>query len=465
MTTTMPTPTVVGRPEDSGPKSSGMVLAAALLGFFVTALDALVVNVALPAISSDIGGGITGLQWVVDGYTLMFAALMLSAGSLSDRIGASRAFGGGLALFTIASAACGLAPTLWLLIVARFVQGAAASIMMPASLALVRQAFPDAQKRIRAIATWTAGGAIAAAAGPVAGGALTAAIGWRSIFFLNIPVGIIGLILLARAPRSPRRSAPLDLGGQLTGILALAGITYGVIEGGSLGYSAPLVIGAFVLAGLAALAFVLIERRQATPMMPLHLFRVRTVWVTTAVGFTINVAFYGTIFVLSLFFQQVRGQDALAAGLMFLPMTAVVAIMNLFFAAKVIRRFGPRLPIALGQAGTGIALVVLLTATVHMPTLLLTLLVIPVAFAGSLAVPALTALLMGSVPAERAGAAAGILNTARQVGAALAVALFGVLVSHPQSFQSGMRISLVIGAAVLLSTTVATMTLLKKKPE
>lgn len=465
MTSLAPSPTTSAPPRQPAGRAKGganAVLAASLMGFFVIALDALVVTVALPDISSSVKGGMSGLQWVVDGYTLMFAALMLSAGALSDRIGASRAYGMGLALFTAASAACGFAPNLTLLIVARLVQGAAASLMMPASLALVRQAFPDAEKRARAIAIWTGAGAIAAAFGPVAGGALTSALSWRAIFFLNLPVGLIGLLLLTRAPRSERRSSPIDLPGQLSGVIALAGLTYGVIEGGARGFTTPQVLVTLVVAAVAAVVFLVVESRQKQPMMPLTLFRSRTMSVSAAAGFSINAAFYGSIFILSLFFQKAHGMSAFSAGLMFLPMTAVVAMMNLFFAAKIARRYGPRLPIALGQAGTAAALLGLLAVGNDTPTWVLALVVLPVAFAGSLSVPALTALLMGSVPAERAGSAAGILNTARQVGGALSVAVFGALVADPDTFSTGMHTSLVIAAALLASTAAASVFLLPK---
>ena len=182
--------------------SPGFTLAAAVLGFFMITLDAVVVNVALPSIRAEVGGGITGLQWVVDGYTLMFAALLLSAGALADRSGARRAFGTGLWAFVAASAACGLAPSLAALVVARFVQGAAAAMMMPSSMALIGQAYPDPARRARA-----------ATSGPVLGGVLTLA-SWRLIFFLNLPAGAVALVLLARAWRSPHRKVPFDWAGQ-----------------------------------------------------------------------------------------------------------------------------------------------------------------------------------------------------------------------------------------------------------
>jgi DHA2 family methylenomycin A resistance protein-like MFS transporter len=175
---------------------SGVALAAAVLGFFVITLDAVVVNVALPSIRADLGGGVAGLQWVVDGYTLMFAALLLTAGAVTDRIGARRAFGVGLAAFTVASLACGLAPTLAALVASRFVQGMAAAVTMPASMALIRQAFPDPVARGRAVATWAMGGAVAASSGPVLGGVLDL-VDWRWIFVINLPVGVLALALLA----------------------------------------------------------------------------------------------------------------------------------------------------------------------------------------------------------------------------------------------------------------------------
>ncbi|MEU1099278.1 MFS transporter, partial [Streptomyces sp. NPDC005877] len=199
-------------PTEPGRRSSpGLTLAAALLGFALITLDASVVNVALPAIGSELGGGMAGLQWVVDAYTLAFAALMLSTGAFADRIGAARAYALGTVVFVLASAACGFAPGLGVLIGARVVQGTAAAVVLPASLALVRQAYADPARRARAVALWAAGGSVAVALGPVAGGALTTAWDWRGIFFINLPLGLAALVLTARAPRSRRRPAPLDL--------------------------------------------------------------------------------------------------------------------------------------------------------------------------------------------------------------------------------------------------------------
>lgn len=221
------------------PRGSGWALMASLLGFFVMTLDALIVNVALPEIGRGFGGGITGLQWVVDGYTLMFAALLLSAGSITDRVGARRAFGAGLALFVAASAACGFAPNLGVLIAARLVQGAGAAVIVPASLALLREAYPDPARRARAISIWAMGGSVGAAAGPVAGGVLSL-IDWRMIFFVNLPVGLLALLPLTRISPSPRRAGTgFDWAGQITAVAAMGGLTYAAIEAGADGFAAP----------------------------------------------------------------------------------------------------------------------------------------------------------------------------------------------------------------------------------
>jgi MFS transporter, DHA2 family, methylenomycin A resistance protein len=436
----------------SGP---GPSLIVAVLGFFVVTLDALVVNVALPAMGHDLGGGMTGLQWVVDGYTLMFAALLLAAGALADRIGARQAYGAGLALFVAASAAGGLAPGLGVLVAARLAQGAGAALMLPASLALIREAYPDARQRAHAIAVWSLGGAVASAAGPVVGGFLTL-LSWRMIFFINLPVGVVALYLLARVARSQRRAVPFDWAGQGAAILAMGALTYGLIEGGALGFGAPQVIGALTLAGAALIAFLIAESRGEHPMVPLELFRSRPVAISVAVGFTFMIGFYGLVFLLSLYFQEVRGLSPLATGLAFVPMTGLTGLVTLL-APRAAARFGPRVPIAAGQLLMVVGLLSLCVAVAGAPIVVLALLTIPIGLGSSLAIPTITALLVGSVPAERAGTASGVLNTCRQLGGALAIAIFGALVAHPESFLDGMRVSLVIAAVLLLATTVASL--------
>ncbi|WP_405947146.1 MFS transporter [Streptomyces prunicolor] len=441
----MTTPTTQLRLRTGGltPPSPTLTLAAALLGFALISLDASVVNVALPSIEDAFGGGMSGLQWVVDAYTLSFAALMLSTGAFADRAGASRAYAIGIAVFTLASAACGLVPNLPALIAARAAQGVAAAVVLPASLSLVRQAYAEPAKRARAVATWGAGGAVAVALGPVAGGALTTVWDWRGIFFINLPLGAVALLLLLRAPRSERRPAPLDLPGQLLAVLTLTAVTFAVIEGGVTG------VVALLIALVAGAAFVRVELRQSHPVVPFGLFRSRTVSVAVASGVACSVAFFGLVFLFSLFFQQVQGRSALYAGLMFLPMTGLIGVTNVV-SGKLAARHGPQLPMLIGQSLAALGSLVLLCVDENTPPFLVAWLLVPMALGCALTVPPLTIAMMDAVPAERAGLAAGVLNSARQVAGGLGIAVFGALVSD--GFTAGLRESLAISATLFAVT-------------
>jgi DHA2 family methylenomycin A resistance protein-like MFS transporter len=440
------------------------VLLAALLGFFMLSLDSTAVNVALPGIERDLGGSTAGLQWVIDAYTLMFAALLISAGAVSDRVGAKRLYAIGLAAFLASSAACGLAPTLGFLIGGRAVQGSAAAVMLPASLALVRQAYGDPVRRAKAIAVWAVGGTVAMAGGPVAGGALTSGLSWRAIFFLNLPAGLVALTLLSRAPRSPLRAAPLDPAGQVSAVAALAALTFGVIEGGETGFGRPAVLGCLLLAAVAMAAFAIAETRAAHPMVPLGLFRSRAVTVCVAIGFAVNVAFYGVIFVLSLYFQRVLGESAVTAGLMFLPMTALLPVANLT-SARLGARFGPDTPIRAGLLVSVAGLVALLAVSTGPDRVLLAAALVLAGTGLGFAVPSVIVVLLDAIPADQAGMAAGLLNSSRQVGGTLAVAVFGALIAQRASFLPGMRASLLIAVVVLAAATVAAFALPRRRSE
>jgi MFS transporter, DHA2 family, methylenomycin A resistance protein len=441
--------------------SKWMILVIACLAQFMVVLDNTIVNVALPSIQKGLSFSPTSLQWVVDGYTLMFAALLLSAGALSDRIGARQAYGAGLAIFVIASAACGLAPSMHVLITARLAQGAGAALIMPTSLALIREAFANAHQRARAIALWALGGAVASAAGPVVGGFLTL-LSWRAIFFINLPVGVVALFLLARAARSPRRATRFDWIGQVAAVLGVGGLTYGLIEGGAEGFTAPAVVAALTVAVVALVAFFAAEARAAHPMVPLGLFRSRPVVVSVAGGFSFTVGFYGLVFLLSLYLQQLRGLSPLQTGLAFVPMTGLTGVVTLL-APRIAARFGPRIPMALGQFLIAAGLLGVCAAVMGAPIWILAALSILVGLGSSLAVPTLTALLVSSVPTERAGTASGVLNTCRQLGGALAIAVFGALIVQRETFVQGMQLSLVIAAVLLLATAMASLQLKTKE--
>lgn len=444
-------PSPAGEPRAAAP---GRALAAALLGFFLITLDASVVTIALPAIGDDLHGGLSALQWVVDGYTLAFAALMLSTGALSDRIGAGRAFAGGVVVFALSSLACGLAPGLAVLVAARVAQGTAAAVMLPSSLALVRQAYADPVRRTRAISLWATGGSTAVALGPVVGGVLTTSLDWRSIFYVNLPFAAVTLVL-ARGTRGERRPAPLDVPGQVTAVLALGALTYAVIEGGARGWAAA---GVAVAAGAA---FVRAETRHPHPVVPLGLFRGRAFAVSVAAGAAVSVGFFGMFFVLALYFQQVRGESALTAGLMFLPMTLLISTVNVV-SGRVTNRYGPRLPMVAGQLVMAGGLLALLLVGSGTPALTVAFLMVPLGLGGALAVPALTASVMSTAPAAKAGLAAGVLNAARQVAGALSVALFGSFVAGPR-FLPGMRESLLVSAGLVLAAAAATAVALRPR--
>lgn len=424
-----------------------------MLGFFVITLDALIVNVALAQIGARLGGGTAGQQWVVDGYTLMFASLLLFAGNLSDRIGAKRSYGIGLALFALASAACALSPTLGVLVASRFVQGAAASLMLPPSMALIREAFPDPAPRARAIGVWALGGAVAAAVGPTLGGLLTT-LDWRLVFLINVPVGVLALGLLSRVASSPRRPASFDWAGQASALLGVGGLTFGLIEGGSIGFTAPAVVLALAMAVLAVVVFLVSQARGRHPMMPLDLFRSAGLRISLSVGFSFMVGWYGMVFVTSLFLQQHLGYPPLLAGLAFLPASVLIAVSNLV-AGRIAARFGPRFPAMLGQLLMVAGLVAMLLTAPLGSILAVTPLLLPIGIGGALAMPPVTAHVLDSVPAHRAGTASAVFNTFRQLGGAVGVAVFGALLAGPAGFLTGLQASLAIAASLLLATAIA----------
>jgi MFS transporter, DHA2 family, methylenomycin A resistance protein len=438
------------------PSQKRAALTVAMLGFAVVALDAQITNVALSAIRQHLGGGLSGLQWVVTGYTLMFSALLLFGGSVADRVGSKSAYRGGMVLFVLASLLCGLAPNLPMLIAARLIQGVGAALVTPTSLSLIREAFEDAQERARAIALWAVGGSVAAAAGPLLGGVLVQ-VDWRLIFFINVPVGAVALGALTRAAHSPRRRARFDIPGQVAAVLALGGLTYGCIEGGSTGFGAAPVIAAFAVAIVAFGTFLAVQARSAHPMVPLALFRSRPVAITLTVAFITMAGFYGMVFLQSLYFQQQRGHSALTTGLLFLPMTALVAVLS-YLAPRIASHFGRLVPIVAGQLSMIGGLLALALLPENAPVLLVALVMIFIGGGGGLTVPPIAALIFDRAPGRLAGTASGVLNTFRQMGGSLGVAVFGAVVDASAHFASGLRIDFVatavlIGVAALLSLT------------
>ncbi|MGJ4926287.1 MFS transporter [Bradyrhizobium sp. HKCCYLS2038] len=429
-----------------------LTLAAMSLGFGVVQLDITIVNTALESIRTALGGDVAELQWVVNAYTIAFAAFILTAGALGDRLGARRVFIAGFALFTAASLGCALAPDAISLVALRGVQGLAAALLVPNSLALLNHAYPDARARGRAVGIWAAGASLALTAGPFVGGALIALVGWRAIFVVNLPIGLVGLGLakaFAReTPVQPARA--LDLPGQVTAVAALGALAAAVIEAGVRGWSDAGVMLGLATALVAGAAFVWQEGRGGQPMLPLALFGNRLFARCALVGLLANMAMYGLIFVLSLYFQEVDGMSPFTTGLAFLPMFGVVFPINLL-APRIAERVGPRTTIAVGAALSAASCLALLQAAPGAPYAAIALQLIGLSCGLGLMVPPLTSTLLGSVERSRSGVAAGVLNATRQSGSVMGVALFGALIGQAGAFMHGLRLSLIIAAGLMLA--------------
>jgi MFS transporter, DHA2 family, methylenomycin A resistance protein len=426
-----------------------LTVTATSVGFVVCQLDVSIVNVALASIGHDLHASVASLQWTVDSYALAFSALMLSAGSFGDRIGARRLFIGGLVLFALASLACAFSRDATELIAARAIQGVGAAAMLPNSLALLNAACGhDSGVRARAVGLWTAAGSISIASGPIVGGLLIAAFGWRSIFWVNLPICAAGILATyawvdnVRPHRNENDAAHargVDLPGQALAIVALTAFVGAVIEMRPLGILHPLVIGGLLLAVASTAGFIAIERRTHAPMLPLSLFSQRTFSAATLFGIGVNLTYYGMVFVLSLYLQRVLGHTPLQTGLAFLPLTGGFLISNLA-SGPVTARFGSRLPMIAGALLDAAGFAALLFVGPSTPTLALLLPFLLIPSGMGIAVPAMTTALLGTVGQRRAGTASAVLNTARQAAGAIGVAAFGALAGHAEGAAASAQI-------------------------
>ena len=432
--------------KDLQPKI-GLTILAASLGFVLVQLDVSIVNIALAKIGADLGTPVAGLQWVVDSYALAFAALLLSAGALGDQIGARKGFTIGFATFVAASLGCGLASGPIALIVARTAQGIGAALLVPCSLALLNQAAAgDARLRAKAVSLWTAGGAVAMAIGPVLGGLLVDTLGWRSIFLINIPIGIVGIFFTQSfVKESATRHHTFDPVGQLLAIVALLGLVGAVICSEGNGFS-PAVSAALIIAIISGAAFVLVESRASRPMLPLDFFRQPTFTAATLVGLGVNFTLYGVIFVLGLYLQRIRGYSPIISGVAFLPFPIALLFSNLS-AGSLSKRFNLRSLMVIGLLIGAIGYWSLhsIDAGTPYPWMLLGFIAIPLGV--GLAVPAMTTALLTAAPASRSGVASGVLNSVRQAGGALGVAVYGALLN--EKGITGVQLSFLLSAVLL----------------
>jgi len=444
---------------DRPARSVAWIIAASSFAFAVIQLDVTIVNVALSRISEDLGATVTELQWVVDAYTLGFAALLLSAGVLGDRLGSKRVFVAGLVGFAAASLACGLAPGAGFLNATRAIQGIGATLLVPSSLAILNDACAhDSRLRARAIGIWTAVGGVAIAAGPMIGGFLLTALGWRSIFFVNIPICALGLGLTLRcvppAQWAKRKHRTFDLAGQSLAIVALTALIGTVIEARPLGLTHPIVAAGSLLALGTGAAFIAVEARTATPTLPLHFFRRPGFTPAIVFGVLVNCTYYGTIFVLSLYLQKTLGYSTAKAGLAFLPLTGTFIASNVA-SGWMAGRIGSRAPMIFGglTGAVGYALLTRLESRSTLFDMLPGFVLIPAGI--GLAVPAMTTAILSSVDRARSGVASAVLNAARQVGGAIGIAAFGALISGitAEQITSGLKIAALSAAALLIIAT------------
>lgn len=400
-------------------------LVATALGLFMIKLDATVVNVALPDLQAQFRVGEQGLQWVVAAYSLTMAMFVMAGAALADRRGRRLAYLGGLVVFVAASIGCALAPSVTLLGVARGVQGVGAAVISVASLALLVSAYQGSSAKAKAIGAWTGISAVGYALGPSIGGILTGEFGWRSIFWVNPVVGAVAVLLTVHfvaESRDPHRR-PFDLAGQALFIVAIGLVTYVLVEGPHAGWASPSMLVLAAAGAAATTAFVVVERRRAEPMMDLGLFRDRVYSVAIATIFAVMFCVYGTLLIVTQYFQNVRGHGPTLTGVLMISMTAP-SIVAAPLAGRMVGRYGARLPTLLGVGSicVGTALLVVSTGGPIVWTLVgLTL----TGVAGSLAVAPATAIAMRAVPEDRSGMASGIISVQRALGSTAGFAIMG----------------------------------------
>jgi len=404
-------------------------LLATGLGLFMIFLDALIVNVALPAIQADFHVGEAGLQWVVTTYSIGMAVAIMSGATLADMHGRRKLYIAGIVLFTASSIACGMAATLDMLNVARTVQGIAAATVNVTSLALVSAAFPEPKQKARAIGIWTAIASTATAIGPTLGGLLVQGSGWRTIFLVNVPVGIVAVILTLRFVAESRdaRERRFDVPGQLLFALAVGAFAYAVIEGPKVGWLSAEILVLFALAAGALAAFIRCEHRSADPMMDLALFGDRTYSLAIATIFSVLFSIYGMLLVTTQYLQNVRGYSPTDTGLLLLPFSVTMTIVSLK-AGHLVGKVGTRLPILVGLSSliTGLAIMI-----VSMPASMVAVVVgfVFAALGGALCLTPITSLAMTAVPPERAGMASGIMSAQRAIGSTVGFAVLGSILA------------------------------------
>jgi EmrB/QacA subfamily drug resistance transporter len=406
-----------------------LTLLTMCFALFMAMLDNTVVNVALPTISRELGAGVSGLQWVVDGYVLAFATLLLTGGIIGDRYGRKRMFMSGLAIFTLASLLSGLSQSTGQLIASRALQGVGAALLMPGTLSILTVTFPPTE-RAKAIGIWAGVSGLALALGPTAGGLLVEHVGWESIFFLNVPIGLAALAIASRIVKESKVSEArqLDIGGLLLGTAGLFSLTYALIEANQRGWGDSVIMSALVAGVGFIVALLLWERRSPRAMLPLPFFRIPAFSAGNAVALSISLGMFGTFFFFSLYMQLVRGYAPLATGVRILPLTGMI-----FFVAPQAGRFaqrhGSRWPMTVGPILAGTGLFILSRSGLDTPYLLMAPFLSVMGIGMGMTMAPMTAAVMNAVGPERAGLGSAMTNTSREVGGLLGIALLGTLLT------------------------------------
>jgi EmrB/QacA subfamily drug resistance transporter len=444
-------------------------LAAVSLALFMIMLDNTVVNVALPSIQRDLGAQLSELEWIVSGYALTFASLLLTGGKLGDLLGRRRMLVIGLVIFGGSSLACALAPDAGVLIGARIVQGVGAALMSPATLSIIAATFGPRQ-RGTAIGIWVGVSATALAIGPLVGGLLTEHVGWSSIFYINVPIGAVAVVasfLLIDESKDTSREQRLDLPGLVTSGVGLFALTYGLIEANTYGWTSGRIVGAFAIAAVSLAAFILLELHQRLPMLDLSLFRSSTFTGANTVVLLVALAMFGIFFFVSLYMQNILGYSAVQAGAAFLPLTLLVVLIAPV-AGRLSDRLGSRSLMTFGMTLVGLQLLYFSTLGVNESYWAL----VPGMLLGGIGMPAVmtpaSAAAMSGVSADKAGVGSAVLNSSRQVGGSLGIALMGAIMaqeirgsSAAEPFVHGLSRGLLVAAGIAFAGAIVAVTTIR----
>jgi EmrB/QacA subfamily drug resistance transporter len=451
-------------------------LAAVAFGLFMIMLDNTIVNVALPSIERSLHMSISSLEWIVTAYALTFAALLITGGKLGDLYGRRKMFIAGLVVFTLASLACGLAPNAGFLIGARAVQGVGAALMNPATLSIITATFPP-KERGQAIGIWAGVSALALAIGPLVGGLIVDNINWHWIFYVNVPVGVVGILVsrwVIAESRDTSHEQSIDLPGLVTSSGALLALSYALIEGNKLGWGSPEIIGLFAGSAVLLAVFIWLELRQRLPMLDLGLFKIGSFAGANIVAMLVSLGMFGVFFFISLYVQNVLGYSPTKAGAIFLPMTILI-ILIAPIAGKLSDRVGSRWLMGAGMGTLGVSLLLYQRIGLHtgfwplLPQLVLG------GVGMALTMSPMTSAAMGSVPVDKAGVGSGVLNSFRQVGGSLGIALMGAILltyQHPtkskvvgaQQFVNGLHAALLVSAVIAFAAAAVAIVMVRTKP-